>query len=174
MHARSHQGKPTTTPAGSAARRCQVSLIPSAPAQESINAPSAAARRAETHDPVAAILDATDGRGVDVAIDATGAPRVPGQALRCLARGGRLLQVGIRARPDALPMAEAVLQEKTIITTNGHVNAIDLPEALRLLADAGLADRVATTVVPLDHVVDDGLRPLAEHRATAKVVVDVA
>src|SRR5690242_5501624 len=48
---------------------------------------------ASAADPVAAILDLTHGRGVDVAIEATGVPETVAHALASVGRGGTLLQV---------------------------------------------------------------------------------
>ncbi len=63
------------------------------------------------------------------------------------------------------------MQEKEIITANGQVCTVDLPHALELLATTDLAQRIRYRVIGLDMLVEEGLVPLVEHRATAKVVV---
>ena len=128
---------------------------------------------ARSQDPTAAIGELTGGRGVDVAIDATGIPETIAQALASVRRGGRLLQVGIPVTPVSLVLDMAVVQEKEIITTNGQVCGVDLPEALELLTTTDLAERIGYRVIDLDALVEEGLVPLVEHRATAKVLVDI-
>ncbi len=129
---------------------------------------------ASTQDPAAAILELTHGRGMDVVIEATGVPETIAQALASVSRGGTLLQVGIPQRPVSLSFEEAVVREKNLVTSNGQVTTVDLPLALTLLAETDLAAMVGSRVIPLDALVEEGLRPLAEHRATAKVLVRVA
>jgi (R,R)-butanediol dehydrogenase / meso-butanediol dehydrogenase / diacetyl reductase len=128
---------------------------------------------ARSDDPVAVIDELTGGRGVDVAIDATGVPGTIAQALASVRRGGRLLQVGIPVAPVSLVLDTAVMQEKEIITTNGQVCGVDLPRALELLSTTDLARRIGYRVIGLDALVEEGLVPLVEHRATAKVLVDI-
>jgi threonine dehydrogenase-like Zn-dependent dehydrogenase len=126
---------------------------------------------ARLSDPVAAIDELTGGRGVDIAIDATGVPGTIAQALIAVRRGGRLLQVGIPVTPVSLVLDSAVVQEKEIITANGQVCTVDLPHALELLSTTDLARRIGYRVIGLDALVEEGLVPLIEHRATAKVLV---
>jgi len=128
---------------------------------------------ASSHDPVAIIRELTSGRGVDVAIDATGVPETIAQAFTSVRRGGRLLQVGIPLTPVCLVMDTAVVYEKEIIMTNGQICGVDLPKALHLLTTTDLAQRVGYRVIELDALVEEGLVPLVEHRATAKVLIDV-
>ncbi len=123
--------------------------------------------------PMEAILELTHGRGVDVAVEATGMPETLAHALAAVSRGGTLLQVGIPQHPASLSIDQAVVCEKNLITTNGQVTTVDLPQALHLLAETDLAASIGTRVIPLDALVEEGLRPLAEHRASAKVLVRV-
>ena len=127
-----------------------------------------------TTDPATCIRELTDGRGVDVAIEATGVPVSIANALAATRRGGRILQVGIPHVPLGLALEEAVVHEKEILTTNGQVCDVDLPRALHLLATTDLAARVGYQVIGLEAVVEEGLVPMVEHRASAKVVIDVA
>ena len=128
---------------------------------------------ARSGDPAAAITELTGGRGVDVAIDATGIPGTIAAALASVRRGGRLLAIGIPIAPVSLTLDTAVMQEKEIIPTNGQVCGVDLPAALELLSTTDLARSIGYSVVPLDALVEKGLVPLVEHRATAKVVVEI-
>jgi len=72
-----------------------------------------------------------------------------------------------------LVLDTAIVQEKDIVTTNGQVCGIDLPNALELLSTTDLAQRISYRVISLDALVEEGLVPLVEHRATAKVVVAI-
>src|SRR5256885_1482845 len=67
----------------------------------------------------------------------------------------------------------AIDQEKDIVTTNGQICGIDLPNALELLSTTDLAQRISYRLISLDALVEEGLMPLVEHRATAKVVVAI-
>jgi threonine 3-dehydrogenase len=66
-------------------------------------------------DPVKAIQDATDGLGVDVAIELTGNPGALKQALKSLRREGRLSIVGVQAGPLEIEVQkDIVLKEATV------------------------------------------------------------
>jgi (R,R)-butanediol dehydrogenase/meso-butanediol dehydrogenase/diacetyl reductase len=128
---------------------------------------------AGTCDPVRALRQMTNGVGVDVAIEATGNPLVIAQALASLKRGGRLLQVGIPTGLVGLPLGELVTSEKEILTTNGQICQINLPHALKLLTTTNLAKRIGYHIIDLEDLVEQGLVPLAEHRASAKILVRI-
>jgi len=86
-------------------------------------------------------------------------------------RGGRVLLVGLQSAPRALDLVAATVREVELITTVAHVCAVDLPEAVDLLALGTVADAVLDRVIPLDALVDEGIRPIAERRARGKIVV---
>ena len=70
-------------------------------------------------DPLEEIREVTEGRGVDVAIEALGTQETFGNALRALRPGGRLSSVGVVSGHLSLP-AEALragLADQTIVTT---------------------------------------------------------
>jgi (R,R)-butanediol dehydrogenase/meso-butanediol dehydrogenase/diacetyl reductase len=64
-----------------------------------------------------------------------------------------------------------ILREVDIFTTVAHVCDSDIPAALDLLATSDVAAVTAGPRIPLESLVDDGLRPLAERRATGKILV---
>lgn len=70
-------------------------------------------------DPVEAILRLTDGRGVDVAIEALGTPRTFESCLRVLRPGGTLSSLGVYSQDLTLPLGPlaAGLGDHTIVTT---------------------------------------------------------
>lgn len=107
-------------------------------------------------------LQAALDRAPDVIFEASGAAVALEQAVRLAPRGGRIVAVGVQKAPPPVDMARLTLDELELIGTVAHVVAHDFPEALRLLAarEAGWAD-VAPEVLPLDDVLDAGIRPLA-------------
>jgi (R,R)-butanediol dehydrogenase / meso-butanediol dehydrogenase / diacetyl reductase len=123
-------------------------------------------------DMAASILAATGGEGPHVTIEASGAPHAPAAALAATRRGGRVLLVGLQAAPRELDLFSFTMREIDMSTTLAHVCDADLPESLDLLARTNLADVVLDRVIPLDLLVDEGIRPLHERTAEGKIVVD--
>jgi threonine dehydrogenase-like Zn-dependent dehydrogenase len=71
------------------------------------------------HDPVKEIMDRTNGRGVDVAIEALGVQTTFENALRVLTPGGILSSVGVYSGHLSIPLEgiHAGLADQTIVTT---------------------------------------------------------
>lgn len=71
------------------------------------------------HDPVKQIMDRTNGRGVDVAIEALGIQTTFENALKVLAPGGTLSSVGVYSGHLSIPLEgfHAGLGDQTIVTT---------------------------------------------------------
>ncbi len=120
-----------------------------------------------------AIWDLTAGRGVDLAIEASGSPTAVQQALAVVRKGGTLLQVGILAGRVSLPLGQVVPREVNIVTTNGMICDVDLPQALALLSRTDLATRITDRIISLERLVPDGLEPLALHEVLGKVLVQI-
>lgn len=118
-----------------------------------------------------AILSATQQEGAHVVIEASGTSHAPSAALQAVRRGGRILLVGLQAAPRELDLLSMTVREIDVTTTLAHVCSIDLPESLDLLASTNLAEVVLDRVIPLDLLIDDGIRPLAERTARGKIVV---
>jgi len=117
------------------------------------------------------LLELTDGVGFDVVVEASGAPHAPAAAIAGARRGGRVLLVGLHGAPRALELTPMILREVDVFTTVAHVCDSDLPAALELLATTDVATVTAGPTIPLEALVDDGLRPLAERRASGKILV---
>jgi (R,R)-butanediol dehydrogenase / meso-butanediol dehydrogenase / diacetyl reductase len=96
------------------------------------------------------------------------------QAMSLAPRGTRVVMVGLQHRPVQIDAREVSLREVELIGTNAHVCGLDLPEALRLLASRSAGwDDVAPVALPLEKLVTEGLRPLAERRSTRiKTLID--
>ena len=123
-------------------------------------------------DVLAQLQRITGGAGLDVIVEATGAPPAPALALGAVRRGGRIVIVGLQARPVELDLFALAMNEIKLIGALAHVFADDLPAALAILAGSDLAQRCVDRTVGLDDLVDRGLVPLAEGRVNGKVVID--
>jgi threonine dehydrogenase-like Zn-dependent dehydrogenase len=127
---------------------------------------------ARAEDPIKAIKRLTDGVGVHVFIEASGAPPGPAIASNVTRRGGRILLVGLPSEPPAVDLHSMIVREIEVMTTNAHVCDVDLPRSLEILTTTPLASTVLDRVIPLDYLIDDGLLALAEGRARGKIIVD--
>ena len=121
----------------------------------------------------AAILERTSGVGADVVIESSGTVLGLAQAMASVRPGGRLVLVGIQARPAEIDLARMVVRETDLLTSNGHVGACDMRSALDLLATTELAQRVLGPSTTLHQFVVDGLEPMAAGQLSGKVVVEM-
>jgi len=125
-------------------------------------------------DPLAAIQDLTQGRGVDVALELVGLPLTMQQAVRSLAIKGRAALVGIteKAFPVA-PYQEVINKEAEIIGVSDHL-AREIPLLLDLAAKQKLdLSNVVTRAVPLDAAAINGtLDRLKNFGDDVRVVVE--
>jgi (R,R)-butanediol dehydrogenase/meso-butanediol dehydrogenase/diacetyl reductase len=121
-------------------------------------------------DPVEAIREWARGYGPDIAFDATGVPAVIKQAFSSLARGGRLVQLGISMYSVSLPFQEMTTQEKEVLGSNG-LTLRDLEQALDLLSHTDLAERIGYHIFDLTQLVEGALVPLLNHQARKKCLI---
>ncbi|WP_102960328.1 NAD(P)-dependent alcohol dehydrogenase [Mangrovicella endophytica] len=100
---------------------------------------------ASKHDPVAAIMHLTDGRGVDVAIEALGIQSTFEAALRVLRPGGALSSLGVYSSDLTIPLGPfaAGLGDHRIITTLCPGGK----ERMRRLMEVVASDRVDLTAL---------------------------
>jgi (R,R)-butanediol dehydrogenase / meso-butanediol dehydrogenase / diacetyl reductase len=117
------------------------------------------------------LVEISDGEGFDVVVEASGAAQAPAGALAGARRGGRVLLVGLHGEPRPIDLTRMILREVDVFTTVAHVCDSDIPAALALLADSDIAAVTAGPRIPLEGLVDEGLRPLAERRAKGKILV---
>lgn len=106
---------------------------------------------------------AQEGVAPDVVFEVSGSAAALEQAVALAPRGGRIVAVGVQKLPPALDMRRVTLDELELIGTVAHAVREDFPEALRLIAarSEGWAD-VAPEALPLELLLDEGIRPLAE------------
>lgn len=123
-------------------------------------------------DVVTAVLEATAGVGVDVVIEASGAPGQYANALAMVAVGGRVLAVGLPKEKPNVDMFALALREITIDSTVAHVCRDDLRPALDILATGPLGGLLLDDVIPLERLVDSGLERLTSGSVDGKVLVD--
>jgi (R,R)-butanediol dehydrogenase/meso-butanediol dehydrogenase/diacetyl reductase len=109
-----------------------------------------------------------------VVYEVTGSRAVLDEAVDALLPGGRLVVVGLQSEPVPIDLRRLTLTEVELIGTNAHVCDVDLPEALRLLAERGNGwTDVAPALLPLADLVPEGIRPMAEGRgARVKTLID--
>lgn len=88
-------------------------------------------------------------------------------ALEWLEPGGRLVLVGLQHGEGELNLRKLSLIEHEVIGTNAHVAGEDMPEAIRILRESS-ADwsLIAPEIYPLAQVVEEGLLPMVERRAS--------
>ncbi|MFN8457088.1 MAG: alcohol dehydrogenase catalytic domain-containing protein [Anaerolineae bacterium] len=127
---------------------------------------------ARNEDPLQRLQEVTDGAGVHLFMEASGAPHAPALALDATRRGGKVLLVGLQTQPRSLDLHKMVLREIDVTTTVAHVCSVDLPESLEILATTPLAEVVLGAVIPLEGLVHAGLLAMAEGRAKGKIVVN--
>jgi (R,R)-butanediol dehydrogenase/meso-butanediol dehydrogenase/diacetyl reductase len=123
------------------------------------------------HDLASLLRELSDGVGFDVVIEASGAAHAPSAASFGVRRGGRVLLVGMHAEPREIDLTRLIVREVDLYTSVAHICDSDIPAALELLAETNIAAIAAGPRIPLEVLVEDGLRPLAEQRADGKILV---
>lgn len=71
-------------------------------------------------DPVRAILDLTDGQGVDMTIEASGGPATPQQCVEATKRGGKILVVAFYPGEVTFDLSAMVRKDITLYTSRGE------------------------------------------------------
>ena len=116
---------------------------------------------ASADDPVRAIRESTDGRGVDVSLELVGLPDVMRQTIQVLAPQGRAVLVGISARPLRIDTYREVLcGEAEIIGCSDHLRAelvilLDLVRQGRLDLGAVITRSVSLAAKPVNEALDN-------------------
>jgi propanol-preferring alcohol dehydrogenase len=124
-------------------------------------------------DPVARLMEAAGGAGIDVALDFVGLPSVMRQAVRCLAPQGRAVLVALSdQRLELDPYREILGREAELIGSNDHTLG-ELSELIGFVERGALDLAPAVTAtVPLEAgAINDVLDALEQHRAGVRTVV---
>jgi L-iditol 2-dehydrogenase len=122
-------------------------------------------------DPVTAIHALTDGKGVDLAIECSGAVDTPQQCVQVTKRGGKILVVAFYPQPVTLDLTAVVRSDITIYTTRGE-GGNNVKRAVSLAAQGRLhgADLV-THEFPLAEIAE-AFRVMRERRGDPiKIVI---
>ena len=100
-------------------------------------------------DPVALIMEMTDGLGVDVALEAVGVPQTFELAADLIRPGGRVANIGVHGHSATLHLEKLWTRDVTI--TTGLVDTFSIPQLMRLIVSGRLdPSRFATHRYPLD------------------------
>ena len=112
----------------------------------------------------------TEGRGVDVAIEAVGVEESLKDCLSSLKHRGRVVVAGIFTDRVKLHMLGFVTRETTMIGTNSH--APDL--ALEWIINKGLApEAIVTKIIPLEQISTEGFEVLTARKGDEiKILVE--
>lgn len=97
----------------------------------------------------AVVTDATDGMGVDVAIDAVGTPPTRRDCLLSLTPGGTMVLVGLHSDETGLPLNTAIRQELVIRGAFAY-SPVHFRQGLSWLAGGNVGLREGVVVAPLD------------------------
>jgi alcohol dehydrogenase len=104
-------------------------------------------------DPVAAVMELTEGLGADVAIEAVGVPDTFELCTRLVRPGGHVANVGVHGKPATLHLEDLWIKNVTI--TTGLVDTYSTPTLLRLVAARQVESaRFITHRFALDEFVD--------------------
>jgi (R,R)-butanediol dehydrogenase/meso-butanediol dehydrogenase/diacetyl reductase len=109
--------------------------------------------------------------GIDVVIEASGAPGQLQFAIDMVNRGGSVLQVGLPTNRQEIDIHKIVMSEIEIHTTLAHVCGEDLGVALEILASTNLAEELIEGVYALSEV-SNQLELLSTGKIQGKVLFD--
>ncbi|MEI6590593.1 MAG: alcohol dehydrogenase catalytic domain-containing protein [Actinomycetes bacterium] len=110
-------------------------------------------------------------KGIDVVIEASGAPGQLQFAIDMVKRGGSVLQVGLPTNRQEIDIHKIVMSEIEIHTTLAHVCGEDLGVALEILASTNLAEELIEGVYALSEV-SNQLELLSTGKIQGKVLFD--
>ncbi len=122
------------------------------------------------------LLDQLAGAGLapTVVYECTGAAPAVEAGVAVVARGGRVVVVGLHKARVPIDLLSVSLEEKELVGTMAHVFGADFGHAVDLLEDGvHLWSEVAPHVLPLEDLVADALEPMAKGEPTPiKILLD--
>lgn len=113
-------------------------------------------------------------RGVDIVLEASGAPGQAAKAVALARRGGRIVLLGVQPHPEEIDVLDIVLHEKVIRGSAAHMYDDDVAVGIGMLARGTLdVGGLVTHRIPLEGVVELGFERLRmRDPAALKVLVD--
>ncbi|WP_062993234.1 zinc-dependent alcohol dehydrogenase [Nocardia anaemiae] len=125
-------------------------------------------------DAVAAVRDATGGRGADIVVECSGAASAVDDAIHMAKRSGKVVLAGFFEQPVSADLNHAVMNGISIHTVRGE-GAGSVARALSLASRGRLSTNdLVTHHFPLEHIAE-AFDTYAERRENAiKVMIDVA
>jgi L-iditol 2-dehydrogenase len=127
---------------------------------------------AREQDAISAIKELTNGQGVDLAIEASGALDAPQQCVEIVKRGGKILFLAFYPERVTFDLSKAVREDVTLYTTRGEGGG-NVKRALSLVAQGKLRGRdLVTHRFPLDQI-QEGFRVVREREGDPIKVVFV-
>lgn len=127
---------------------------------------------AKEDDPIEKIMELTNGKGVDVALELIGLKQTLEQGVKSLGRFGRFGMVGITKELFEIDSYEAICSEKEIIGVSDHLLS-EIPFLLDL-AEQGKLDlsQVVTKTVPLEaDAINEVHHQLQDYQADIRTVI---
>jgi len=120
-------------------------------------------------DPRAAVKALTDGRGVDVAVDAVGHPDALELACRLARKAGNVSAIGVYA--ERIPVHMGIIWIKALTLTTGHANVIGHVDRVLSMMAAGVLD--PTPLVSRHMALEDAEEAYAiyDRREALKIVM---
>lgn len=121
------------------------------------------------------IMEATNGRGADVVIEAVGSPVTYGQTFQLVRRGGRILAYGAAATDTVVPMKPFDIYAKELTIVGSYAGTYETwPQAIAMIASERFdPSKIVDTVRPLSEVAD-ALASLDRDKSVVKVQVQIA
>ncbi len=89
-----------------------------------------------SEDPIARVMELTDGLGADVAFEAVGVPQTFELAADLIRPGGRVANIGVHGQSATLHLEKLWTRDVTI--TTGLVNTFSIPQLMRLVSNGRL------------------------------------
>jgi alcohol dehydrogenase len=87
-------------------------------------------------DPIALVMEMTDGLGADVAFEAVGVPQTFELAAELIRPGGRVANIGVHGQAATLHLEKLWIRDVTI--TTGLVDTFSIPQLMRLISSGRL------------------------------------
>ena len=112
---------------------------------------------AKEKDPVKEIKSLTEGRGADVAFEVIGNPRTIIQAVDCVRRGGKTVDIGSVTEPVSLRLMPGIdeglsLSKELTLMTISHSTKADMTKLMEVLKIAKVDFQTGTVKVPLAEI----------------------